>query len=89
MAALGTEAAEAAAPAAIVEEGAAGGPAGLAAGAAVAGIGFADSAAKSPSGSISQFLPAPGGGGQDYAGQAAMQALMAAINSRIARRLGG
>ena len=94
MAALGTEAAEAVAPEAIgagAAEGAAGGPVGMVGGAAVAGIGMAMSAAKSPSGSISQFLPAPGGGGQDYAGQAAMQALMAAINSSggIASRMGG
>ena len=48
-------------------------------------------AAESPAGSIAAFLPAPSGRGIDYAGQAARQALLAALNGRggIPSRWGG
>lgn len=59
--------------------------------AAIEGAKALMAAAKSPQGSISDYLPVGGGSGQDYAGQAAMQTLMAAINSTggIASRMGG
>ena len=63
----------------------------MAAQAAISGVETLAQAAQSPQGSIGAFLPAAGGGGQDYAARAVQQSMLAALNSagRIASRLGG